>query len=234
MSKSNSVVLLIDDEPRIRLFLRAGFEIEGGFSVLEATTGAEGVKTAAFRSPDVIILDLRLPDIPGAEVLEQIRSWSNVPIIVLSVCSSEEEKVRLFRLGADDYLVKPFGVAELIARTEAVLRRYHKSAKESSVVTAGSLSIDFVHRTVLLNNHQLKMTRKQFSLLQVLAENVGSVVTREKLLERIWPDSQQRNVQYLRILVRHVRRLIEADPDNPLLIITESGIGYRLDPRANA
>ena len=231
MSKSTNLVLLIDDEPKIRRFLRAGFELHGGFTVQEAENATEGLRTATFNAPDLIILDLALPDRRGSEVLELIRSWSNVPIIVLSVESNEEEKVRLLELGADDYVVKPFGIAELIARSQAALRRYFKSASENPVVTAGPLSIDLVNRTVLLNNGQIKLTRKQYRLLHVLATHVGLVVTHDKLLEEIWSNSVRKNIQYLRILVRDLRQIIEADPDHPRLLITESGVGYRLQSR---
>ena len=231
MSKSTNLVLLIDDEPKIRRFLRAGFELHGGFTVQEAENATEGLRTATFNAPDLIILDLALPDRRGSEVLELIRSWSNVPIIVLSVESNEEEKVRLLELGADDYVVKPFGIAELIARSQAALRRYFKSASENPVVTAGPLSIDLVNRTVLLNNGQIKLTRKQYRLLHVLATHVGLVVTHDKLLEEIWSGNVRKNIQYLRILVRDLRQIIEADPDHPRLLITESGVGYRLQSR---
>ena len=231
MSKSTNLVLLIDDEPKIRRFLRAGFELHGGFTVQEAENAAEGLRTATFNAPDLIILDLALPDRRGSEVLELIRSWSNVPIIVLSVESNEEEKVRLLELGADDYVVKPFGIAELIARSQAALRRYFKSASENPVVTAGPLSIDLVNRTVLLNNAQIKLTRKQYRLLHVLATHVGLVVTHDKLLEEIWTGNVRKNIQYLRILVRDLRQIIEADPNHPRLLVTESGVGYRLQSR---
>jgi two-component system KDP operon response regulator KdpE len=231
MSKSTNLVLLIDDEPKIRRFLRAGFELHGGFTVQEAESAAEGLRAATFNAPDLIVLDLALPDRRGSEVLELIRSWSNVPIIVLSVDSNEEEKVRLLELGADDYVVKPFGIAELIARSQAALRRYFKSASENPIVTAGPLSIDLVNRTVLLNNGQIKLTRKQYRLLHVLATHVGLVVTHDKLLEEIWSNSVRKNIQYLRILVRDLRQIIEADPDHPRLLITESGVGYRLQSR---
>jgi two-component system, OmpR family, KDP operon response regulator KdpE len=231
MSKSTNLVLLIDDEAKIRRFLRAGFELHGGFTVQEAENAAEGLRAATFNAPDLIILDLALPDRRGSEVLELIRSWSNVPIIVLSVESNQEEKVRLLELGADDYVVKPFGIAELIARSQAALRRYFKSASENPVVTAGPLSIDLVNRTVLLNNGQIKLTRKQYRLLHVLATHVGLVVTHDKLLEEIWSGSVRKNIQYLRILVRDLRQIIEADPDHPRLLVTESGVGYRLQSR---
>jgi two-component system KDP operon response regulator KdpE len=231
MNKSTNLVLLIDDEPKIRRFLRAGFELHGGFTVQEAENAAEGLRAATFNAPDLIILDLALPDRRGSEVLELIRSWSNVPIIVLSVESNEGEKVRLLELGVDDYVVKPFGIAELIARSQAALRRYFKSASENPVVTSGPLSIDLVNRTVLLNNGQIKLTRKQYRLLHVLATHVGLVVTHDKLLEEIWSGSVRKNIQYLRILVRDLRQIIEADPDHPRLLVTESGVGYRLQSR---
>jgi two-component system, OmpR family, KDP operon response regulator KdpE len=231
MSKLTNLVLLIEDEPKIRRFIRAGFELHGGFSVQEAEDAAEGLRAATFNSPDLIILDLALPDRRGTEVLETIRSWSDVPIIILSVESNEAEKVGLLRAGADDYVVKPFGMAELLARSEAALRRYFKSATESPIVVAGPLSINLVDRTVLLNNYQIKLTRKQYSLLHMLAKHVGLVVTHDELLEEIWKGNVRKNIQYLRILVRDLRQLIEADPDHPRLLITESGIGYRLQSR---
>jgi len=149
MSKPTNLVLLIDDEPKIRRFIRAGFELHGGFTVHEAEDAATGLHAATFNAPDLIILDLALPDRRGTEVLDLVRSWSNVPIIVLSVEANEEEKVRLLEAGADDYVVKPFGIAELIARSHAALRRYFKSEKENPVVVTGPLSIDLVNRTVL-------------------------------------------------------------------------------------
>src|SRR5260370_37156490 len=230
MNKQGNVVLLIEDEPKIRRFLRAAYEIHG-FSVLEAESAAVGLKAATFNSPDLIILDPALPDLYGTEVLERLRSWSNVPVIILSVVSNEDEKVRLLQAGADDYVVKPFGMAELLARSEAALRRYFKSTTESPVVVAGPLSINLVDRTVLLNNNQIKLTRKQYSLLHVLAKHVGLVVTHDELLEEIWKGNVRKNIQYLRILVRDLRQIIEADPDHPRLLVTESGIGYRLQAR---
>jgi two-component system, OmpR family, KDP operon response regulator KdpE len=230
MNKPANVVLVIDDEPKIRRFLRAGFELHG-FSVIEAENAADGLKAATFNAPDLIILDLALPDLYGAEVLEQLRSWSNVPVIVLSVESDEQEKVQLLRLGADDYVVKPFGIAELLARSEAALRRYFKSATENPVVTAGPLSIDLVGRTVLLNKSQIRLTRKEYRLLHILATHVGLVVTHDQLLKEIWSGNQRDNIQYLRILVRKLRQKIEADSNQPRLLVTESGVGYRLQSR---
>jgi two-component system, OmpR family, KDP operon response regulator KdpE len=230
MNKPSNTVLLIEDEPKIRRFLRAGFEING-FTVLEAENAADGLKAATFNSPDLIILDLALPDLHGTEVLERLRSWSNVPVIILSVVSDEDEKVRLLQAGADDYVVKPFGMAELLARSEAALRRYFKSATENPVVTAGPLSVDLVGRTVSLNKDRIRLTRKEYRLLHVLATHVGLVVTHDQLLKEIWSGNQRDNIQYLRILVRKLRQKIETDPNHPRLLVTESGVGYRLQPR---
>jgi two-component system KDP operon response regulator KdpE len=233
MNKPSNVVLLIDDEPKIRRFLRAGFELDG-FSVLEAENAAEALKIATFSPPDLIILDLALPDLHGTEVLDRIRSWSNVPVIILSVVSSEDEKVRLLQSGADDYVVKPFGMAELLARSEAALRRYFKSATENPVVIAGPLSVDLVSRTVSLSGSRVNLTRKEYRLLHILAMHVGLVVTHDHLLKEIWTGNQRDNIQYLRILVRKLRQKIESDPNDPRLLITESGVGYRLQNRIEA
>ncbi|MGO4510673.1 response regulator [Bradyrhizobium sp. 2TAF36] len=228
MSKPANVVLLIDDEPKIRRFLRAGFELNS-FAVLEAENATEALKLATFSSPDLIVLDLALPDLHGAEVLERIRAWSNVPIIILSVAAGEDEKVRLLQAGADDYVVKPFGMAELLARSEAALRRYFKSATENPVVVAGPLSVDLVTRTVSLNNNLVRLTRKEYRLLHVLAMHVGLVVTHDQLLKDIWNGNQRDNIQYLRILVRKLRQKIEADPNQPRLLVTDrvSAIAFR-------
>jgi two-component system KDP operon response regulator KdpE len=227
MNKPSNVVLLIDDEPKIRRFLRAGFELHG-FSVIEAESAADGLKAATFNAPDLIVLDLALPDLHGTEVLERLRSWSNVPIIILSVVSSEDEKVRLLQSGADDYVVKPFGMAELLARSEAALRRYFKTATENPVVSAGPLSVDLVGRAVSLNKNQIRLTRKEYRLLHILATHVGLVVSHDHLLKEIWSGNQRDNIQYLRILVRKLRQKIESDPNQPRLLVTESGVGYRL------
>ena len=233
MNKPANVVLLIDDEPKIRRFLRAGFELNG-FYVLEAENAAEALKMATFSTPDLIILDLALPDLHGTEVLERLRSWSNVPIIILSVVSAEVEKVRLLQAGADDYVVKPFGMAELLARSEAALRRYFKTATESPIVVAGPLSIDLVARSVSLNKNPIRLTRKEYRLLHILATHIGLVVTHDQLLKEIWSGNQRDNIQYLRILVRKLRQKIETDPNHPRLLVTESGVGYRLQNRLEA
>jgi two-component system KDP operon response regulator KdpE len=230
MSEIPLSVLVVDDEIQIRRFLRTGFEFDN-FTVQEAETGAEALHAATLKPSDLVILDLGLPDMDGAEVLERLRSWSSVPLIVLSVRANEAEKVRLLELGADDYVVKPFGMAELLARSEAALRRYFKSATENPVVVAGPLSVDLVTRTVSLDKQQIRLTRKEYRLLHILATHVGLVVTHDQLLKDIWSGNQRDNIQYLRILVRKLRQKIETDPNHPRLLVTESGVGYRLQAR---
>jgi len=220
-------VLVIDDEARIRRFLRAGFELHG-FLVIEAENAAAGLKAATMDRPDLIVLDLNLPDLEGSDVLARIRSWSNVPIIVLSIQADEQEKVRLLRLGADDYVVKPFGISELLARSDAALRRHLRSTDREPAVKAGPLLIDLVSRMVTLDGKRIQLTRKEYALLHALATHVGLVVTHQHLVKEIWGTNEE-NVQYLRILVRKLRQKVEADPTRPLLIVSESGVGYRLD-----
>jgi two-component system KDP operon response regulator KdpE len=228
-SKAQRTVLIIDDEPQLRRFLRAGFEL-AGFAVREAENAEEAVKAVTLKIPDLIILDLVLPDRGGAELLDQIRSWSNVPVIVLSARSDEDEKIYLLQRGADDYVTKPFGMSELLARSDAALRRYFKSPTESSVVEAGPLSIDLATRNVSLNEARVDLTRKEYRLIELLATHVGNVVTHQQLLKEIWGVGYVHNVQYLRILVRKLRQKIEQDPGRPEILLSESGVGYRLQP----
>jgi two-component system KDP operon response regulator KdpE len=220
-------VLVIDDEAQIRRFLRAGFELHG-FTVVEAPDATEGLRTATMNPVDLIILDLNLPDLEGGEVLERVRSWSNIPIIVLSIDADEHEKVRLLRLGADDYVVKPFGISELLARCDAALRRHLRGTNRDPVVRAGPLSIDLVSRVVTLDGKRVQLTRKEYALLHGLATHIGLVVTHQQLIREIW-GGHAGNIQYLRILVRKLRQKIEADATQPALIVSESGVGYRLD-----
>jgi two-component system, OmpR family, KDP operon response regulator KdpE len=228
MSKPANSVLVIDDEPQIRRFVGAGLELHG-YTVKEANTGAAGLSAAAHMQPDVIVLDLGLPDMGGIEVLESVRAWSNVPIIVLSIESAEEQKVMLLKLGADDYIVKPFGIAELAARCEAALRRYHKSADKNPIVRSGDLVVDLVSRSVMIGDERITLTRKEYRLLHVLASHLGLVVTHQQLIKEIWGRATGDNVQYLRMLVRKLRQKIERDPNQPKYLMTESGVGYRLE-----
>jgi two-component system KDP operon response regulator KdpE len=220
-------VLVIDDEPQIRRFLRAGFELES-FVVREAENAAEGIRLATLKSPDLIILDLGLPDMDGADVVECLRAWSSVPMIVLSVRSEEDEKVRLLELGADDYVVKPFGMAELLARARAALRRNLRAPSGEPVVHVGALSIDLASRVVSVEGKRLALTPKEYRLLQVLALNAGKVVTHQHLLREVWGSPHVHNTQYLRIFIRKLRQKIEPDPTRPRILATELGVGYRL------
>ncbi len=223
-------VLVIDDEAQIRRFLRAGFELHD-YTVLEAENATLGLRAATIEKPDLIILDLNLPDLDGSEVLERLRSWSNVPVIVLSIQADEHEKVRLLKLGADDYVVKPFGISELLARSEAAMRRHIRSTNREPVVRAGPLSIDLVSRVVTVKGNRVQLTRKEYALLSTLATHAGLVLTHQQLIDEIW-GNRAGNIQYLRILVRKLRQKVESDPTRPTLIISESGVGYRLDVAA--
>jgi two-component system, OmpR family, KDP operon response regulator KdpE len=227
MSEIPALVLVVDDELQIRRFLRTGFEIDG-FSVQEAETGAEALRSATLKPSDLVILDLGLPDMDGAEVLERLRAWSSVPVIVLSVRGSEAEKVRLLEIGADDYVVKPFGMAELLARAHSAMRRQLRTARGEPVVRFGPLSIDFTARAVFISDQRLTLTPKEYRLLQILAQHSGNVVTHQFLLREVWGNDHIDDTHYLRIFVRKLRRKIEADPTQPRILLTELGVGYRL------
>jgi two-component system, OmpR family, KDP operon response regulator KdpE len=227
MTSPHPMVLIIDDEVQIRRFLRAGFELEN-FSVLEAENAEAGLRAATLRAVDLIVVDLALPDLDGGTVVERVRSWSTVPIIVLSVRSNEEEKVRLLELGADDYVVKPFGMAELLARARAALRRQVPGQQGDPVVTAGPLTIDLAARTVSIDGRAINLSPKEYRLLQVLAQHAGNVVTHLHLLREVWGNAHSDDAHYLRIFVRKLRQKIEKDPTQPRILTTELGVGYRL------
>jgi len=227
MNEIPASVLVVDDEIQIRRFLRTGFELDG-FQVQEAETGSEALRAATLKPSDLVILDLGLPDMDGADVLERLRAWSSVPLIVLSVRGSEDEKVRLLELGADDYMVKPFGMAELLARAHSAMRRQLRAARGEPIITFGPLAIDFAARAVSINGQRLTLTPKEYRLLQILAQHSGNVVTHQFLLREIWGNEHVDDTHYLRIFVRKLRRKIEADPTQPRILLTELGVGYRL------
>jgi two-component system, OmpR family, KDP operon response regulator KdpE len=200
-------VLVVDDEPQIRKFVTAGLEFRG-YKVKEAKSGAAGLSAAVQMRPDVIVLDLGLPDMTGAEVLESLRSWSTVPIIVLSIDSDEEQKVVLLKLGADDYIVKPFGIAELAARCEAALRRYQKSTDKNPIVRTGPLVVDFDSRSVMLGEERITLTRKEYRLLRALPLHLGLVLTHQQLIKEICERPQGDHV------VQQARSNKDQDPGN--------------------
>jgi two-component system KDP operon response regulator KdpE len=227
MNEASSLALVVDDEVQIRRFLRAGLELDG-FAVEEAETGAAALRLATLKPPDLVILDLGLPDMDGGEVLERLRAWSGVPLIVLSVRSNEAEKVRLLERGADDYVVKPFGMAELLARAHAAMRRYVRVSTGEPVVRIGPLAIDLAARIVTIDGERVMLTPKEYRLLQLLAQHAGNVVTHQFLLKEIWGSPHLHDTHYLRIFMRKLRQKIEADPTQPRILLTELGIGYRL------
>jgi len=227
MSAPAPRILVVDDEPQIRRFLRLGLEGHG-FEVLEADSGAAALRAAVTGKPELVVLDLGLPDREGAEVLAAIREWSRVPVLVLSVRSREDEKVRVFELGADDYVVKPFGMAELLARIRAALRRRVEAEAPEPLFCVGGLEVDLVRRMVRVGGREVRLSPKQYRLLQVLVAHAGKVVTHRQLLAEVWGAAHRDDVQYLRVFMQKLRRQIEDDPARPVYLITELGVGYRL------
>src|SRR5262245_47423411 len=227
MPMTNPVVLIVDDEVQIRRFLRAGFELEQ-FTVVEAEDAQAALRAATLRPVDLIVVDLGLPDLDGSQVVERVRGWSSVPIIVLSVRANEDEKVRLLELGADDYVVKPFGMAELLARARAALRRHSRGNAGEPTVKIGPLMIDLAARTVSVDGTRIQLSPKEYRLLQVLAQHAGNVVTHQHLLKEVWGARHVQDAHYLRIFVRKLRQKIEKDPTQPRILVTELGVGYRL------
>ncbi len=222
---SNGRVLIIDDEPQIRRALRTAL---GGhdYEVETAEDGAEGLIQIATWSPDVIVLDLVMPGQDGFDVLRETRSWSQVPIIVLSARGQEPDKIRALDLGADDYLTKPFSVQELLARLRAVMRR--SAGPTEQTISLGRITIDLARHVVTRDGEEVHLTPTEFDLLRVLAMHLGKVLTHRQLLERVWGGYAAENAQQLRVYINYLRRKLEADPAHPRIIVTEPGIGYRL------
>ncbi len=229
----DALVLIIDDEPQIRRALAQVLE-ERGARVVDAATAAEGLALAASDSPDLVILDIGLPDLGGDVVCRELRAWSQVPIVVLSARHSEAEKVRLLDLGADDYLTKPFGSAELVARVRAHLRRAVVAESDlPAVIKAGAIEIDFHRRGAFRDGERLHLTPLEWSLLRTMATQAGRTLTHRQLFDAVWARSHGNASQYLRVFITALRKKIEPDPSAPQLIVTEPGVGYRFEiPRA--
>jgi two-component system, OmpR family, KDP operon response regulator KdpE len=225
MSAGEARVLVVDDEPQIVRGLRVILQ-NAGYRVEEATTKKEALDSVSVRPPDAIVLDLVLPDGNGVDVLADVRRWSQVPVVVLSAVGDEEQKVRALDAGADDYVTKPFGSEELLARMRAVLRR--RSEEGDSVVRVGELEIDLADRSVRRNGEEIHLTPIEFDLLAKLAEHPGRLVTHRQLLQEVWGPGYEDETHYLRVHFAHVRAKVEPDPSNPRYVITEPGIGYRL------
>jgi two-component system KDP operon response regulator KdpE len=219
-------VLVVDDEPQILRFLRASLGASG-FDVIEAETGAEALKRAAADAPEIVVLDLGLPDMDGKDVIKSLREWSEVPIIVLSARAREAEKIEALDLGADDYVNKPFGIGELLARLRAALRHRLRQQGATPVVKAGDLKIDIARRKVTRGESDIRLTPKEFDLLKLLAQNAGKVVTHRQLLQAVWGPAHLEDTAYLRVFIGQVRRKIDADGALSL-IENAAGVGYRL------
>ena len=220
------IVLVIDDEPQIRRLLRVTLEANG-YRVFDASTGAEGIAEAAMRRPDVVLLDLGLPDMDGVEVLRRLREWSNVPVVILSVRDDEEEKVAALDAGADDYVTKPFGGAELLARLRVARRRAISAVGGDAHVCAGDLDIDLASRVVRKRGVEVRLTPTEYALLRVLVTHPGRVVTHGHLQREVWGPGTVSQTHSIRVHVAHLREKLEDDPSEPTRIRTESGVGYR-------
>ena len=227
MSAKRTSILVVDDEPEIRRFLRAGLGAHD-FAVIEAGTGSEALAALAREKPDLVILDLGLPDRDGTDVIRSIRAANDVPIVVLSVRDDERGKVAALDLGADDYVVKPFGMDELLARVRAALRHRYQASGERPVFAAGDLSVDLVRRTVRRGGSDVKLSPKEYELLKLLVTHAGKVLTHRQILTQIWGPAHVEDAQYLRVFIRSLRQKLEPDPARPYLIQTEAGVGYRL------
>ncbi len=222
-------LLVIEDEPEIRRFLRASLEAHG-YRLVEAETGKEGLLHAASQQPELMLLDLGLPDIDGMEIIRQVRQWSRMPILILSARGREEEKVAALDAGADDYLTKPFGVAELLARIRVALRRTLPvdATSREPVFTRDDLCVDLARRLVVVGGNEVHLTPIEYRLLSTMIRYAGRVVTHRQLLKEVWgPESLNEN-HYVRVYMAQLRRKIEADPARPRFLLTEPGVGYRL------
>jgi two-component system, OmpR family, KDP operon response regulator KdpE len=229
MTDASPVIVVIEDDPAIRLFLRTGL-VTHGFKVFEADRGQQGIVEAGIRKPDLIILDLGLPDMDGVDVIKAIRAWSNMPIIILSARSAEQHKIDALDAGADDYLTKPFGLGELLARIRVEMRHSVSSPdqNQSGMFTTGDLKVDLLKRQVIMGDREVHLTPIQYRLLSVLIKNAGKVLTHQFLLKETWGPSYRENSHYLRIYMSQLRQKLETDPTQPQYLLTESGVGYRL------
>lgn len=227
MNNNGPRILIVDDEPAIRRFLHTTLETHD-YTVFEAETGEKALRAILAHRPDIMILDLGLPDIDGVDVIRQLREWSQIPILVLSVRGHERDKIKALDAGADDYLTKPFGTGELLARLRVMLRRLNQ-AKNQPVHEIGEMRVDLAHRRVVIEGEEISLTPTEYDLLRVLVLNVGKVLTHRHLLQDVWGPGYERETHLLRVNISNLRRKIEPDPSRPRYILTEAGVGYRLD-----
>jgi len=221
--------LIIDDEVQIRRLLRVSLEANG-YRVVEASSGNEGITAAAQHRPDVVVLDLGLPDLDGVTVLKRIREWSRVPVVVLSVKDREEDKIAALDHGADDYVTKPFSTGELLARLR-VAQRHTQPTPETAVFHAGSEQVDLTARVVTVKGHEVKLTATEYSLLRLFVQHAGKVLTHRQILREVWGPTYTEQTHYLRVYMAHLREKLESNPAQPELFLTEPGVGYRLVAR---
>jgi len=223
------VVVLIEDEPQIRRFLRATLTGQG-YRLFEATTGADGLVEVGSRQPDVVIVDLGLPDIDGIDVIRRLREWTDVPIIVLSARGQERDKVTALDVGADDYVSKPFGAGELLARIRVALRHTAGASHEGDDATfqVGELRMDLLRRQVFMGEREVRLTPIEYKLLATLVRHAGKVVTHAQLLRDVWGPTHTDQAHYVRVYLAHLRHKLEAEPARPRYLLTEPGVGYRL------
>lgn len=223
--EGNLKILVVDDESQIRRLIKMSLEGHG-YKVLEAASGQEGMDQLIGAKPDILLLDLGLPDLDGKEVIRRIREWSGVPIIILSARDQEAEKVAALDLGANDYLTKPFGIAELTARIRVCLRR-SGSENEATQLICGAIMLDLARHLVFVDGVEVKLTPTEYELLKILMQNLGKVLTHRQLLKKVW-GAESNDTQYIRVYIGQLRRKVEADSTRPRHIVTESGIGYRM------
>lgn len=226
MTQTNQRILVVDDETSIRRYLRVALTAQG-FTVYEASDGNEAIQAVLSHRPDMIILDLGLPDIGGIEVTKRLREWSQTPIIILSVREAENDKIAALDAGADDYLTKPFGTGELLARMRVVQRRQLTNTDEP-VFQVGALKMDISRRLVTLDEKEISLTPTEYDILRLLIQNAGKVLTHRHLLRQVWGTAYESEMHLLRVNISNLRRKIEPDPARPNYILTESGVGYRL------
>lgn len=227
MNSVSDKILVVDDEPQIRRFLRTSLTAHG-YVVAEAENGREALRQITSGHPDLVVLDLGLPDMEGFEVLQNVREWSSVPILVLSIRGRETDKVRALEMGADDYITKPFGMGEFVARVQTALRRRLQEQTPQPVFTVGNLEVDVARRIVRRDGVEVRLSPKQYRLLRLLVANAGKVVTHQQLLREVWGNAHTEDVHYLRIFMRKLRNALEPEPTRPRYLVTELGVGYRL------
>lgn len=223
---SQGRILVVDDEPQIQRFLKPALTA-AGYEVIEAGNGADALKAVATLAPDLVILDLGLPDMDGKDVIANLRGWSDLPIVILSARDRESEKIAALDLGADDYVEKPFGIGELTARIRNALRHRGKSDPAPTVITIDGLTIDMVRRLVSRQDEPVRLTPKEYDLLTLLARHAGRVVTHKTLLTSVWGPAHGEDLHYLRVFIGQLRQKIEQDPTQPRIVRTEPGVGYR-------